>query len=196
MNTPTIPTLDPPGAGLPSIELWIARQIFRMKRWLGSRDAFTAQFIAERQAIDQIISNVNPSSRSQRVLIPRLRGLEDSSRFWSVWMTLEHLRITNSVFTAVIKGLSDGHRPKKQASTADVKPRDGVGSEVESAFQESCDQLLSTVATLRDLHSSVTYAHPWFGEMDAAAWHALAATHMGIHRSQIDAISSRLKAQV
>jgi len=30
--------------------------------------------------------------------------------------------------------------------------------------------------------------HPWFGPLDAAGWHALAAGHMAIHRVQIERI--------
>jgi hypothetical protein len=37
------------------------------------------------------------------VLIARPRGLEDSSRYWSVWMTLDHLRI---VHLAAVKNSS------------------------------------------------------------------------------------------
>ena len=36
-------------------------------------------------------------------------------------------------------------------------------------------------------------AHPWFGPMDASAWHALAGTHMGIHRAQIADIIAGLE---
>ena len=98
MKSPNAPTLAAPGAGLPAPELWIARVLFALKRLFGSREAFTARFEQERAAIRQLLSTSDPARRGQQVLIPRLRGLEDSSRFWSVWMTLEHLSITNSIF--------------------------------------------------------------------------------------------------
>jgi hypothetical protein len=192
MENPTKPSLAAPGAGLPAPELWIARGLFRLKRLFGSREAFTARFEQERAAVREIISQCPVERRGEQVLIPRLRGLEDSSRFWSVWMALEHLRITNTVFAMVIKSLAHGKVPAKKASTADVKPRADLTADVEAAYEASCDAMLSSVASITDLKTAARYAHPWFGPLDAAGWHALAATHMGIHRAQIEQIVKSL----
>ena len=192
MKSPNAPTLAAPGAGLPAPELWIARVLFALKRLFGSREAFTARFEQERAAIRQLLSTSDPARRGQQVLIPRLRGLEDSSRFWSVWMTLEHLSITNSIFAMVIQSLAHGQVPTKKASTADVKPRADLTANVEAAYEASCDELLSTVAAISDLKTTAKYAHPWFGPLAAAGWHALTATHMGIHRAQIAKIIAAL----
>ncbi len=100
-------------------------------------------------------------------------------------MTLEHLRITNTIFTGAILMLSRGKVPEREASTAGVKPGGEVSAEVEAAFENSCEAFLSKVAGVADLETKAKYAHPWFGPLDAAGWHALAATHMAIHRAQI-----------
>lgn len=192
MENPTKPSLAAPGAGLPAPELWIARGLFRLKRLFGSREAFTTRFEQERAAIRDVIVRCPLERRGEQVLIPRLRGLEDSSRFWSAWMTLEHLRITNTVFSMVIKSLAQGKVPAKKASTADVKPRADLTADVEAAYEASCDTVLSDVAAVTDLKTTAKYAHPWFGPLDAAGWHALAATHMGIHRAQIEQIVKSL----
>lgn len=193
MNSPNAPTLAAPGAGLPTPELWIARALFALKRRFGSREAFTARFEQERAAIRQLLATCDAARRGEPVLIPRLRGLEDSSRFWSVWMTLEHLRITNTVFAMVITSLAKGQVPQKKASTADVKPRSDLTADAEAAYEASCDELLTTVAAISDLKTAAKYAHPWFGPLDAAGWHALTATHMGIHRVQITRIMAGLR---
>ncbi|MBK8038000.1 MAG: DinB family protein [Verrucomicrobiaceae bacterium] len=192
MNSPNAPTLAAPGAGLPAPELWIARGLFALKRRFGSREAFTARFEQERATIRQLLPTCGPARRGEQVLIPRLCGLEDSSRFWSVWMTLEHLRITNTVFATVIQSLVHGQVPTKKASTADVKPRADLTADVEAAYEASCDELLTTVAAISDLKTAAKYAHPWFGPLDAAGWHALTATHMAIHRTQIARIVAGL----
>ena len=192
MNSPAAPTLAPPGAGLPGPELWSARVLFGLRRRFGTREAFTARFEQERAAIRELLATCDPARRGEQVLIPRLRGLEDSSRFWSVWMTLEHLRITNSIFAMIITSLAQAKVPQKQASTADVKPRSDVTAEVEAAFEASCDQLLAAVAAVPELKTAARYPHPWFGPLDAAGWHALTATHMGIHRQQIAKIIAEL----
>jgi len=192
MNNPTALTLAAPGAGLPVPELWIARILFGLKRRFGTREAFTAHFKQERALIRDLLTTCAQARRSEQVLIPRLRGLEDSSRHWSVWMTLEHLRITNSIFAMVITSLADGKVPQRKASTANVKPRADVKAEVEQAFEASCDELLTAAAAVPDLKTAARYAHPWFGSLDAAGWHALAAAHMAIHREQIAKIIAAL----
>lgn len=40
--------------------------------------------------------------------------------------------------------------------------------------------------------SPLRFLHPWFGPVDAADWHALAGTHLGIHRKQIERIVAGL----
>jgi hypothetical protein len=169
--------------------------LFALKRRFGSREAFTARFDQERATIRQLLSTSDPAQREEPVLIPRLRGLEDSSRFWSVWMAMEHLRITNSIFSMVIQSLANGQVPTKKASTADVKPRTDLTADVEAVYEASCDELLTTVTAISDLKTAAKYAHPWFGPLDAAGWHALTATHMGIHRAQIAKIIAALPSR-
>ncbi|MCB1233095.1 MAG: DinB family protein [Verrucomicrobiae bacterium] len=188
------PRLDPPGAGLPPLELAIGRRLFAFTRWRGSRESFDVRIDGEREAIERLVARCSEVERSRPVLIPRPRGLEDSSRNWSVWMTLDHLRITNDVFAMVIKSLAAGRVPQREASTADVKPSAEVSNEVETAFAASCDRLLETVDGVGDLRTKANYAHPWFGPLDASGWHALAAVHLGLHRGQIEKILERLPA--
>jgi len=89
------PQLAPPGAGLPVVELFFARTLFSTRR------TFTSNAAAERIIADQgaVIAHLATHCRAdlvaQRVLIDRLPGLEDSSRFWSIAMTPDHLRIVN-----------------------------------------------------------------------------------------------------
>jgi hypothetical protein len=63
---------------------------------------------------------------------------------------------------------------------------------VEKAFEASCDEMLAAAAAVPDLKTAARYAHPWFGPLDAAGWHALAASHMAIHRAQIAKIIAAL----
>lgn len=188
----TEPPLDSPGAGLPAPELFIARKIFAWKRRFGSREGFSREFEATRDAIRNLVASIPEADRGRRVLIPRPRGLEDSSRYWSVWMTLDHLRIVNEAFAGIIPMLSKGKLPPGKADTAAVKPSPAAGSESEAAFESSCDALVSVVEGIADLKTTLRFPHPWFGPLDAAGWHALSATHLGIHRAQIAEIARRL----
>src|SRR4051812_1328145 len=182
------PKLAPPGAGLPKPELYIARFLFALSRWTGNRDSFNARFGQERQTIRELVRSCEGQSGGCRVLIKRPPGLEDSSRYWSVWMTLDHLRIVHHSITRVIGALTKDALLPGKASTAAVKPKPEVDRSVIAEYEQSCDALLAAVARADNLKTRVRYAHPWFGPLDAAGWHALAASHLKIHRVQIERI--------
>ncbi len=125
--------LAPPGAGLPKPEWFIARLIFGWFRRARSRGDLAAMFEEERERILLLAGSCDPANGTRRTLIKRLPGLEDSSRDWSVFMTLEHLR------------------------------------------------------------TAARYRHPWFGPLDAAGWHAMAAFHLRLHRKQVEAILAAMQ---
>lgn len=182
------PELAPPGAGIPTIERLVGGSLLKLRRLMGTPSRVTAQFGRERRIIARLYSGPDESALGTRVLIPRLRGLEDSSRFWSIWMTLDHLRIVNDSITGVIGKLTQGRVPEGRASTATVKPCEQVGGDVVGVYEASCDRLVQLAASTPKLRTKLRYAHPWFGPLDAAGWHAMAAMHMGIHRAQIERI--------
>lgn len=192
MTATTAPKLAAPGAGLPVIEHFIARVLFGLRRMTGSREAFSAKLQQERAAIRALVDSCDAARRGECVLIDRQRGMEDSSRNWSVWMTLDHLRITNDAFARIIADLTQGRVPAGRASTADVKPSPTVTAAVDAAYEHSCDAVLAALAGAGNLKTALRFSHPWFGPMDAFGWAALAGGHMGIHRGQIESIIAGL----
>lgn len=190
-----LPTLDAPGAGLPGPMLFVARRLFALKCRFGKREGFIANFVAERVRIEELVESCPAEQRATRILVPRLRGLEDSSRHWSAWMTLDHLRICNEAFAHIITELSHDRQPDLVVRTEDVKPDPAVGREVEAGYEQANDhflEVLREVPGLPDLKTRLQLAHPWFGPLDAYRWLALASMHMAIHRAQLEAILGRL----
>lgn len=177
--------LAPPGAGIPLIERAVGALLVRLRRWRYSNEATSADFRREHGRIEELYQHHGADLLSRRILIPRLRGLEDSSRFWSITMTLEHLAIVNGQISLVMRTLASGRVPEGKASTAAVKPRPNVGIEVIEGYERSCDGLLAAADCCKSARRTVRYAHPWFGPLDAAGWHSMAAMHMSIHRNQI-----------
>ena len=188
MKNDGIPKLAAPGAGLPWIELMVARLIFRRFRRRTNREEVARLFASEREELLRLAGVCGPEKATQQILIRRLPGMEDSSRNWSVCMTLEHLRIVNKAVSGSIRSLAAGTVPAGSASTAAVKPAAGIGTEVLAGFSESCDELIGTVAGISNLRTAAKYGHPWFGALDAAGWHAMAAFHMRLHRKQVESI--------
>jgi hypothetical protein len=179
------PNLPAWRAGLPKPELWIARLLFVTRRLTGNRDSFTARFQQERETFRSLLSSLDAESAARRVLIRRPRGLEDSSRYWSAWMTLDHLRIIHGSIIGIIGALTKGVAPPGEASTARVKPSPAVTATVVAEYEKSCDDLLSLVASSPDLNTKARYAHPWFGPLNAHGWLCLTAMHHGVHHRQL-----------
>ncbi len=192
MTTIPEPQLAPPGAGLPAIEHLIARVLFGLRRKTGNRASFTAKFHRERETIRAQLRSVDAESGARRVLIRRCPGLEDSSRYWSVWMTLDHLRIVHLEMARVITTLASGHVLPGAVSTAAVKPSPDADASVVADYEASCDLLLAAAAAVAELNTAARFAHPWFGPLSASDWYALAGGHMGIHRTQIERIIAGL----
>ena len=90
-------------------------------------------------------------------------------------------------------GLSHGEVPNRPARTEDVKPSPEVGSEVNDAYEKSCDNWLESLNHIEDLETETLFPHPWLGPLSAAGWHALSALHMKIHRIQIERILAGLR---
>ena len=188
----TEPKLAAPGAGLPAPQLFVARKLFALKCRMGKRSAFLDHFREEQLKIRSLLDTCAPEKRGERVLVPRMRGLEDSSRYWSLWMTLDHLRIVNDAIAGTMEQLCQGNVPPDQLSTADVKPDPQVSEVIETDFEQSCDEFLKRITSMGELKNTVRYHHPWFGPLDAFQWLALASMHMSIHRAQIAAILRHL----
>jgi hypothetical protein len=185
LTDPPSPQLQPPGKGLPYLELVIARILVARKlRRSSPQDALHA-FSRERSQVLSIVNGVSEDRASKRVLIARPRGLEDSSRYWSLYMTMEHVRIVNQSIIDTVSSLLAGIKPPIAPRTELVKPSENVGKSVIESFNSVCDEFERRFPPTQNLKTSVTLAHPWFGELHAEQWHFFGGFHMALHRKQM-----------
>ena len=185
------PKLAPPGAGLPFLIALFARYI------TGPLIAANSDWDKNANDFEQInrkilreLEGLEPGLLEQKVLVPPQAGLEDSSRYWSISMTLEHLCIVNEAMKGVILALANGIIPEGKASTAAVKPAGQIPSakvvQDFSAQVGGLNYILNEGA--KDKDSKLRFLHPWFGPMTAKQWQWLLHAHAGIHLKQIRAI--------
>lgn len=185
-----------PGAGLPWIELMVARHLLfpRLCRKWSWADAGRA-FQADGARVLSVFDALPPEQRTVPVLVRRVAGMEDSSRFWSAAMVLEHLTMVGSAIRWAIGELRKGVVPEAQPRIADFKPPGGIDP---AAARAGFAGLLGEVARDdRDLPpvprgTGPRYPHPWFGPLDAHQWQCLLAFHQEIHRKQIERIRDGL----
>jgi hypothetical protein len=190
-NATTTPTLQPPGAGLPWWELLAAKYIVfpaavRKLTWASANDLFQT----EGQKVLALWDATPADKLNERVLIRRLSGMEDSSRHWSVAMTVEHLNIVGRGMNRIVDSLLRGEVPTGKPNTADVKPKGDLPAA--DVYAEFVLLLADPPRPETSKIPTVRHSHPWFGPIDVFQWHCLRGIHQGIHRKQIEAIHDRL----
>ena len=195
MTTQPAPVLQLPGAGLPWWELLITRYILLP---LGCRSLSWADadrlFQKEGAKIVARWDGLSPEQLAERVLIQRVQGIEDSSRNWSVAMTVEHLNIVGRGIGGVVAGLQQGKLPVRNARIQDVKPTGKIAAAaVREGFAQLLDDSAASPTPPVPRGEGLRAPHPWFGPMDAHTWHCLRAFHHRIHRVQIEAIIAGLR---
>ncbi len=185
------PTLEKPGAGLPLIErivarYWILPRGVRAQTW----DQNVETFIREGRKALELVLAAPKSLQERRVLIDRLPGMEDSSRFWSIAMTLEHLVIVGQSMGEVIISLSKGVEVQRKVGIADVKPLGKMTSEESiTQFEKLLKMLPERLRVeVQDRGSRTRHVHPWFGPLTARQWTWVLGVHQAIHRRQIQSI--------
>lgn len=186
------PILQPPGKGLPLYELLVARLLVWWRYNRTSRQEAAAAFHFEKEEILRLSRELDQTAAARPILIKRLRRLEDSSRFWSVYMTVDHLRIVNNGVASIIHDLVLGVRPQHIVTTKGVKPSSSADVATLNEFQDACNRFEEIANQAKDLRTQLTWKHPWFGELDAQQWHFFAGFHMHLHRRQILAIRENL----
>ena len=158
-----------------------------------SWDKALTSFRAEGQRLIALAKPLSEDQLQQRVLIKAPMGLEDSSRYWSVAMVLEHLIEVGSRIAVGVVELTQGATVTVKADIADVKPEGGKGSEIIADFRQFLDDYARMVAEdAGDRNSKSRHSHPWFGQLNAHEWTCLSAVHQSVHRKQMERIVAGL----
>ena len=188
-------SLGQPGAGVGLLQQLV------MKLYLGpfvaaksDWDADSQRFYNSSKKILAMIEGLDDTALTQKVLVPPQRGLEDSSRYWSAAMTLEHIMIVGMGVRDIIIRLSQGKVPSGKADTARVKP---LGQTPPQTVVQNYKTFVETVLDqvdkgVENRASKATFVHPWFGNFTAHQWHWMLATHNDIHLQQLHAILAGL----
>ncbi|MCP4590735.1 MAG: hypothetical protein GY842_08320 [bacterium] len=190
------PALGPPGAGLPWTQAFVGRHVLLpFVRWTHSWDRAREFFLREGRRVLALAEPLDHEKMATRALVRGVIGIEDSSRYWSVALAVEHLIIVGDTMAEIAISLSQDREPTVGVDIAGVKPPGSlpVGEVVSSYRKFLADFERRMAEEVGDRRSRRRLNHPWFGEIDAHQWACLAALHQRIHRKQIEAIVKGLK---
>lgn len=185
MSKPRASQLEPPGAGIPWAERTLIGTGIRTAARFVSKDRLTRLFRAEAERAIALARGLSEQQGREPVLIERFIGIEDSSRHWSVYMTLEHLVIVNTAIAAILPQLYSGRVVGTEVRIEEVKPVPEAGPEQIADLEALVARYVEIVDKLGNLRAGASLPHPWFGPLSAAQWHALATVHNSTHRRQI-----------
>lgn len=187
------PQLQEPGEGLPFLEGIYLRYIYGPRErkhhtWQES----LARLKAESGRLVAMATPLTDEAFFKRALIDRMPGLEDSSRHWSVAMTIEHLIITLRGMTQVAETLAQGKPLNVTISTATVKPQGGTAvtkADWVRFFTLAVDEAYTRLSRLEGkVDGTHRVAHPFFGALNADGWVWVMAEHQALHCRQAGVI--------
>ncbi len=188
-TTPS-PELEAPGAGPPALELFLMRNFMvPFSSATTSWQQANAIYQTEGEKVLALIRDLDDTTLRRQVLIKRFPGIEDSSRFWSPAMTVEHLVIVGMGILGILDSLRAGKAVTKATRIQDVKPSPETGRAVLETFEKIlARQAEKCTRPAQGGELQLRHDHPWFGPMNAHRWHVLNAVHQRIHRMQIEKI--------
>lgn len=188
------PHLEKPGAGLPFFEALMVRWYvgpFQSRKNDAQKNLRLFSMAGAR--ILKEAASVPEDKRDQKVLVPRMKGVEDSSRFWCVNEVLEHLMITGEGMRMVIKALADGKTTDYVVRIENFKPKGKYqGGDAKPDFKKFLDETVAQLEKLKIEDEGLTHLHPWLGRFNALQWTWLLAGHSGLHLAQLQAIKKGL----
>jgi hypothetical protein len=184
--------LAPPGVGIPWYERRAGDVALRLYASFASPASILRAFRNDALRAGTLAQGISETRGRTRVEIPRFPGIEDSSRNWSVYMTVDHLVMVNTAIMVLIHAICVDHNHGAEIRLEDVMPHADAGPDRIQALALAVERYTDLVERLGTLRSRERHPHPWFGPLTARQWHAVAAIHNRTHRLQIEKIISRL----
>ena len=189
-----IKRLEKAGAGISATKKLVATYVmFPLLNYFISWEKAWDIYDKEGEKVVRMASSLSQEQLFERVLVPRLFGLEDNSRYYSVAMVIEHLLIVGKALQVRIPILSQGKKLKGHVKIEDVKPYTEIDVNIVEAFQTFLSSYREELEMhTGDIHIDNRSEHPWFGEFNPKQWSILGMVHQTVHRRQIEAIIKKL----
>ena len=185
MNTNAEPKLAKPGSGLPIPHRWVARLLVPYQAKKSDWNENIERFNRHSKAIDDYSKSMTTEQLNTRFLVEPILGLEDSSRYWSPAMILDHLLITGPHFRQIISELSNAKIPTLEIRVDKVKPPVRHHElEVVQQFSRFWSEFIPTLKLGTDRFATCI-KHPWFGRLNAHQWLYVLSLHHGVHLQQM-----------
>lgn len=177
---------------LPRIERSALNGLLSTSSMFLSENNLLRLFSRETRKLDRLLKDDESYDVFQVIKIPRVIGVSESNRSWSVLMVIDHLCLVIEDCRKAIVALSDRVEPRGEVDLSFYVPNEDVGADILDRFEHLthcfCNDIKTAIKREATFSGTARFLHPYFGNMNAKQWLAFAALHQAIHRRQVNKI--------
>lgn len=179
--------LESAGKGLPVIEALFLKHIgFPLLKTFMSWNMGMKLFEHEGERILNAVKELDDSTLFKKVLIPKIFGIEDNSRYYSPAMVLWHLIYVGTAIQDGIISLSKNERLDFVVKIENFKPFVEINLNIVNKYELFLKEYRRTIeANVKDKYIRNYHVHPWFGPLNPHQWLILSAIHQVVHGRQL-----------
>jgi hypothetical protein len=183
-------SLESAGKGLPAIDALFLKYIgFPVLKRTMSWDKGMELFEREGRRILENVQGLDEGILFQKVLIPKITGIENNSRYYSPAMVLWHLIYVGEAIQDGIIALSKNEKLDFVVKIENFKPFVEISSNIINDYEAFLDGYRSTIEeSVEDRFIRNYHTHPWFGPLNPHQWVLMSAVHQIVHRRQLENI--------
>jgi hypothetical protein len=179
--------LERAGKGLPLIDALLLKHIgFPFLKTILSWNMGMKLFEHEGERILKDVKALDDDTLFKRVLIPKIVGIEDNSRYYSPAMVLWHLIYVGATIRDGIISLSKNEKPNFVVKIENFKPFVQISHHIVNEYELFLRAYRRSIETkVKHKHIRNYQVHPWFGPLNPHQWLIMSAIHQVVHGRQI-----------
>lgn len=182
--------LEKPGHGLPKIDAIFLKHVgFPILKTFISWDNAMKFFEYEGKEILNLVKDLPKDKLFKKVLIPKIFGIEDNSRYYSPAMVLWHLLYVGETLQEGIVSLSKNEKIDFTVKIENFKPFVEINEDIVEKYENFLNNYKKFIETnVENKYINNCLSHPWFGCLNPHEWLVMSAIHQMVHKRQIKKI--------
>ncbi len=182
--------LENAGDGLPKLDAIFLKNIgFPILKSVISWNSAMRFFEYQGDTILKLVKELDQDKLFQKVLIPKIFGIEDNSRYYSPAMVLWHLIYVGETLQNGIVDLSKNEKIDFTVKIENFKPFVEIDKNIVELYEDFLKNYRKFIeANIEDKYINNCHTHPWFGCLNPHQWLVMSSIHQMVHCRQIKQI--------
>ncbi len=182
--------LEKAGHGLPKTVAIFLRHIgFPLLKSFISWNNALRFFEYQGEEILNLVKDLSKDKLFKKVLIPKIFGIEDNSRYYSPAMVLWHLIYVGECLQEGIVNLSKNEKINFTVKIENFKPFVEINEDIVERYENFLNNYRKFIETnVKNKYINNCHSHPWFGCLNPKEWLVMSAIHQMVHQRQIKKI--------